>query len=335
MDKMNAQRANEQMLVELTATLHDSYEFLDSLVLKNNISSVFKNYEVIKLDNVENELDLLEKIYMYLSAKRIEGLSPRTLEGYEMELKLFTRKVRKHTRDIFATDIRAYLSDIKGIKLSTLAKKLSTLKSFFAWLAAEEIIRADPCLKVKLPKLEKKLPVYLDIEELEYLRECCSTKRERALVEVLYCTGCRLSEIQALNIGDVDKQGMSCVVYGKGSKERVVYFSHKSMYHLEKYLASRKGDEEALFTTERKPYRRMTNPAIQQVFRKLAKKSGLEGKLSPHALRRTFASLTLNNGAELAAVQSLLGHSSPQTTLRYCHVTEDKKKEQHKKFLVQ
>lgn len=333
------ERANEQAITELTSNLHGSFGFMDPLTIKNNISNIMKNYQVTRLAIDENTEDLQEKIAMYISAKKIEGLSPNTLDGYILELRLFTNKVRKHTRDIYAADIRTYLSGLDGIKMSTLGKKLSILKSFFSWLYNEEMLTADPAVKVNLPKIDEKLPVYLCIEELEFLRECCKTRRQRALVEVLYSTGCRLSEIWALNKSDIDIATQSTIVFGKGSKERIVYFSAKAMYHLNKYLESRNDDSDALFVTERKykgiEYRRMGREAIQREFRKLAKMAGLEEKLTCHTMRRTFASLTLQNGAELAAIQALLGHTSPQTTLRYAHVTEDKKREQHKKFLVQ
>lgn len=333
------ERANEQAITELTTILHNSFDFMDPLVLKNNVSSILKNYQIEKMESSENKLDLQEKTAMYVAAKKIEGLSPATLAGYVMELNLFADYTRKHTRDIYAADVRAYLSSLENVQMSTIGKKLSTLKSFFSWLAAEEMIKSDPTLKVKLPKLEKKLPIYLTIQELEYLRECCATRRQRAMVEVFYATGCRLSEIWALNKDDIDIQTQSCVVHGKGNKERVVYFSHKAMYHLRKYLMNRTDQSDALFITERKykgeVYRRMGKAAIQREFRVLAKRAGLQEKLTAHAMRRTFASLTLQNGAELAAIQELLGHNSPQTTLRYAAITEDKKREQHKKFLVQ
>lgn len=330
---MDVKRANETAIIELTMALHENYDFMDPLIIKNNISTTLKNYHILRVESDENIEDMQEKITMYVSAKKIEGLSPRTLEGYVMELNLFANAVRKHTRDIYAADVRAYLGAL-DVKMGTLGKKLSTLKSFFSWLASEEMIKADPTSKVKLPKLERKLPVYLAIEELEFLRECCSTRRQRALIEVFYSTGCRLSEIQALNKSDIDIQTQSCTVFGKGSKERVVYFSPKALYHLKRYLASRTDNDDALFVTERAAHR-MGHKCIQVEFCKLARKAGLEGKLTAHAMRRTFASLTLQNGAELSAIQALLGHTNPQSTLRYAAITESKKRDQHKKFLVQ
>lgn len=128
---------------------------------------------------------------------------------------------------------------------------------------------------------------------------------------------------------------MSTKVFGKGRKERTVYFSFRAMYHLNKYLKSRTDDEEALFVTERKPYRRLSRRGIQREIAKIAAQSDLKKTVSPHVLRHTFATLTLNNVAELAAVQSLLGHKSADTTLIYAQLSEQKKHEAHKRYLVQ
>ncbi|NNV04664.1 tyrosine-type recombinase/integrase, partial [Brevibacillus sp. MCWH] len=237
--------------------------------------------------------------------------------------------------EITAADIRVFLGRFSHLKLSSIAKKLSVLKSFFGWLVSEEIIQRDPTKKLKPPKQEKRLPKALTIEELEMLREACKTTRQRAFLEVLYATGCRLSEVQALNRSDINYQTLSCRVIGKGNKEREVYFSFKAMYHLRKYLMARTDNEPALFITERKPYRRLSKRGIQREIALIAENAGLGKKVSPHTLRHTFATLTLNNGAELAAVQALLGHEDPATTQVYAQLTDEKKREQHKKYLVQ
>ncbi|MCP3025424.1 site-specific tyrosine recombinase/integron integrase [Halobacillus sp. A5] len=302
---------------------------------KSELSSIITKYHVTKVEREEVHPDLHEKIILFLSSKKLEGLSPLTLEGYEMDLKIFADKVKKKTEDISAADIRVYLGAYNHLKMSTVGKKLSVLKSFFSWLTSEEIIQRDPSFKLKPPKTGKRLPKALTIEELEMLRESCETIRQRAFLEVLYATGCRLSEIHGLNRRDVNYQSMSRSVIGKGDKEREVYFSFKAMYHLNKYLKSRKDDNEALMVSERRPYGRLSKRGIQREIRVIAENAGIKSKVSPHVLRHTFATLTLNNGAELSAIQGLLGHEDPATTQIYAQLTEEKKREQHKKFLVQ
>lgn len=332
---MNNYMAGEQMLSEITLSLKGVIPELDLELLNAIISKIISRYHITKVEQDEVHPDLTEKIEFFLASKKLEGLSPDSLSGYRLELKIFSEKVKKRTHDITAADIRVFLADFPHLKLSSIAKKISVLKSFFGWLTAEELIIKDPTMKIKQPKKEKRLPKALTIEELEMLRESCTTTRQRAFIEILYATGCRLSEIHRLNKKDVNYQSMSCEVFGKGSKERIAYFSFKSLYHLKKYLNNRTDDCEALMVTERKPYRRLSKRAIQREIAKIAAQANLDKKVSPHTLRHTFATLTLNNGAELKAVQDLLGHSSPATTQIYAQLTEEKKREQHRKFLVQ
>jgi integrase/recombinase XerD len=305
---------------------------------KNNLSTIVKNYSVQKVEDDEVHPDLKEKIELFLSAKKLDGLSPLTLERYELDLGIFADWVKKRAEDITTSDIRSYLAERgkeQGWKMTTMSNKLSIIKSFFQWVAGEEFILKDPTAKLKTPKIEKRLPKALTLAELEMLREHCLTVRERALVECMYATGCRLGEVVGLNKDQINQQSMSALVIGKGNKQREVYFSIRALYHLNKYLAERTDDCESLFVTIRKPIRRLTHRAIQLEVRKLAERAGMAHKVSPHVLRHTFATLTLNSGAELTAIQELLGHESPETTLRYARITEERKREQHKKYLIQ
>jgi integrase/recombinase XerD len=330
---MNNFTAGELLISEIVGYISELVPIHVEQV-KGKLSAIITKYHVTKPESNEVHPDLTDNINLFLSSKKLEGLSLVTLEGYELELNIFANTVKKRTINITAADIRVFLGQFQHLKLSSLSRKLSVLKSFFSWLAGEEIIQRDPTAKIKPPREEKRLPKALTIVELEMLRESCDTDRQRAFIEVLYASGTRLSEIHQLNIKDVNQQTMSSNVIGKGNKEREVYLSFKAMYHLNKYLNSRTDDCEALFVTERKPYRRLSKRGIQREIKLIAQKAGLADKVSPHVLRHTFATLTLNNGAELAAVQELLGHSSPDTTLRYARITEERKREQHKKYLV-
>ncbi|TYS46767.1 site-specific tyrosine recombinase/integron integrase [Bacillus infantis] len=325
--------SSEQLLTDVVGYISELVPInVDDV--RNRLSVITSKYHVQRVEEDETHPDLYEKISFFLSTKKLEGLSSITLEGYDLELKLFAEKIKKKAENVSAADIRVYLGSLQGLKMSTIGRKLSVLKSFFSWLASEEIIPRDPTAKLKSPKTEKRMPKALTIEELELLRESCQTVRQRAFIEVLYATGCRLSEIHQLDRNSINIQSMSTNVVGKGNKEREVYFSFKAMYHLRKYLGTRTDDCEALMVTHRKPYRRLTKRGIQREIAAIAKNAGLQSKVSPHVLRHTFASLTLNNGAEITAVQELLGHSSPDTTLRYARITEERKREQHKKHLV-
>jgi integrase/recombinase XerD len=331
---MNTHTAGELLISKIVGYISELVP-IDVERTRCDLSTIFTNYHVKQLESGEAHPDLQEKIELFLSGKKLEGLSKVTLDGYKIHLRIFSDNIMKKVEDITTADVRVYLGKYQNQKISTISTKLSVLKSFFSWLTAEEVIPRDPTMKIKPPKKEKRLPKALSIEELEMLRESCKTVRQRAFLEVLYATGCRLSEVHSLNKSDINYQSMSCKVIGKGNKEREVFFSFKAMYHLRKYLMSRTDQEEALMITERKPYRRLSKRGIQREIGNIAKMAGLDKKVSPHTLRHTFATLTLNNGADLVAVQHLLGHSDPATTQGYAVLSDDRKREQYKKYLVQ
>lgn len=332
------QSANEQIIGELASyisklNLNDGETSLE--ITKSNLSKIVTKYNVTAVLLTEVHPDLLEKIELFKSAKKLEGAKVLTLEAYNRDLRVFAEDVKKRTEEISTADIRSHLAKFPHLKMSSLSRKQSVLKSFFGWLTSEEYIMRDPSKKLKTPKKEKRIPKALSIEELELLRENCNGSRQRAFLEILYATGCRLSEVQQLNRSDINFRDKSCKVIGKGDKEREVYFSFKAMYHLEKYLESRTDANEALMVSNRKPYGRLSKRSIQREIAMIAKQAGLEKHVSPHTLRHTFATVLLNAGAEISGVQALLGHESVATTQIYAQLTEEKKREQHRRYLVQ
>jgi integrase/recombinase XerD len=324
-----------RLMNDLNVLVSTMYPDTDMNILPVRLEEVLCNYNIERKSDLQMEKDLPEKIQLYLASKKIEGLSKKTLKGYNSELNLFNRYCQKATALVTTADIRGYLASFDKAKVGTIGQKLSVLKSFFGWLVKEEILLRDPTGKVNAPKKPKRLPKGLTIEELETVRESCKTLRQRALLEVFYSTGCRLSEIAGMNREDINIQAMNLRVVGKGDKERVVYLSFKALFHLKKYLKSRTDDCEALFVTERKPYRRMGNMAIQRDIDKIEKASKITKKLHPHVLRHTYATLSMDAGIELADLQHLLGHSNPGTTLIYSNVSEERKQQAFKKYHVQ
>lgn len=327
--------ANELLLTQLINEITQVCREINVLELRTRFSNVLSLYEIKPIGSAPQfQSDLEDKIALFLASKQLEGLSKVTLDGYKIELRLFAKHIQKPIEQITTADIRAYLGQFPHLKLSSLTKRLSVLKSFFGWLNSEEIIQRDPTRKIKPPKTEKALPKALTIEELEMLREACQTSRERALIEIFYATGCRLSEIYQLNRQDINWQTQSARVIGKGTKEREVFFSFRALFHLRKYLASRNDDCPALFITERKPYRRLSRRAIQREIKLIAQRAGIKKNVHPHTMRHTFATLTLNNGADLATIQALLGHANPATTQIYAQVSDERKREQYKSHFV-
>lgn len=323
-----------RLMNDLNTVISTIFPEADMNVLPVRIEEVLCNYEIQRKSDLKLANDIPEKIDLYLAAKKIEGLSGKTIKGYKSELHLFNQYCNKATALVTTSDIRGYLASKNEAKMSTIGQKLSVLKSFFGWLVKEEILLRDPTGKVKLPKTPKRLPKGLSIEELEMVRESCSTLRERALIEVFYSTGCRLSEIAQMNKDDINLQTQSMSVIGKGNKERIVYLSIKALHHLKKYLRARSDECEALFITERKPYRRLSHRAIQQEIDVIERASKINKKLHPHVMRHTFATLSMDAGIDLADLQHLMGHSEPSTTLVYASVSEERKQQAFKKFHV-
>lgn len=308
---------------------------IDTMKLNVRLEEVVSNYKIHWKSVVEIEEDILEKVDLFIASKRLEGLSETTLKSYKIQLEAFAKYCPKAVAHVTTPDIRQYLAQDKGWKISTVDTILSILKTFFGWLVIEEILLRDPTAKINPPRKEKRLPKGLTIEELEMIREACTSLRERALIEVFYSTGCRLSELANMKIADINMQNMSMKVIGKGNKERIVYLSFKALYHLNKYLKERTDDCESLFITLRKPYRAVGNRAIQREISKIESRVSISKKLTPHVMRHTFAQLSMDAGIELADLQHLMGHSNPSTTLVYSNVSEERKQQAFKKYHVQ
>ena len=334
--RASGQDTGHILVSQLVDELHDIVRpDVDRSKIEARIYSVMALYEIRSRQSEPGHPDMIQKFKQYLAAKKLEGYAKSTLEGYELELQKFIEQVPYPAVEITADDIRLYLSQFERLKPSSIAKKLFALRSFFGWLKNEEIIHQNPTERIKQPKQEQRMPKALNIAELELLREHCKTSRERALLEVLYATGTRLEEIQQVDRASIDWSDMSFPVIGKGDRERLVYMSIRAVYHLGKYLKSRSDDCPALFVTERKPIRRLGMRQIQKDIKHIGTRAGIGEKVHPHVLRHTFATLLLENGAELSEVQHLLGHTSPVTTQGYTNVTEQKKKNAHKKYLIQ
>lgn len=325
-----------RILNELEVVVSTLVPNVDEVKLKIRLEEVADNYE-IKLKTTEQlKKDLLDNIRLYISSKRLEGLSESTLGDYYRELIMFEFFVNKPTVQINTSDIRTYLASNAEVMSSTNGKKLSVIKSFFSWMVDEEVLLRNPASRIKQMKQPKRLPKALSVIELEQLREAALTLKERALVETMYSTGCRLSEVSNMKRKDVNWSDGSMTVIGKGNKERIVYLNPKALYHLEKYLSECKEAEincEYLFSTERRPYRKMQGKTIEDLVNKIAARTKIKKNVTPHVFRHTFATLATANGIELGDLQQLLGHENANTTLRYISVSEERKHNAHKRFV--
>jgi integrase/recombinase XerD len=320
----------ESLLNELICKVSEINSDINLIELKTHFSSILYKYNIdYKVENEENT-DLTHYIEMFLSIKKLEGLSDITLESYKLELNIFNKHIHRSLPAITSNDIRMYLSQFPNLKQSSIGKKIFVLRSFFNTMIQEEIIIKNPMAKINTPKKEKRLPKALSEEQLELLRENCITLRERAIFELYFSTCCRLNELSQLNIDDINWREQSIKVIGKGNKQRIVYFKFKAAFHLNKYLNSRNDNCKALFITERKEYRRLSNRGIQREFKNIGNRVGIN--LHPHLMRHSQATALLNNGADLALVQRILGHERPDTTQGYCQLSELNVRDGYKKF---
>ncbi len=305
-------------------------------ITMDTLNEILKGYTILR-EADEEKSDLKKRISYYLGAKRIDGLSPRTLANYKYTLDMFSERVNKSVSKITADDIRgyiSYLSEARGLRETSLQTHISVLRAFFSWLLMEERIKKNPMLKIRSLKLDKKnARQALSVEELERLRDACKGYREKALVEFLVSTGCRLSEVAQLNVADLDFNNRSVTVTGKGNKERPVYFSIRARLMLQEYIKERKGGE-GLFVSSKTPYLPLKPRAIQRIIHGLSVRAGLDARVHPHLLRHTFATHALNSGMDVTAIQQLLGHENISTTQIYAAMNEDVTRHQYNKYVA-
>lgn len=274
-------------------------------------------------------------IDQFLADKKLAGCSLETIKNYRIELTKFKNEVNKSIEEINDSDIKAYLTGFESLKKSTIATKTSILRSFFTYLVDEEIISNNPMRKIKRIKEEKKQPKYLSMEELLRLREAAGQDlRLRAILEFLFETGCRISEMVNIDINQIDWNNRSIIVKGKGAKERTVFFHTGTFYYLKKYLDSRLDSSPALFVTKIGGAKRIHPRTVQMELNKLGKKAYINKRIHPHMLRHTFATHLLNKGMDIATVGELLGHEKLSTTQHYARVTEQRKKEEYSRFIA-
>ena len=286
------------------------------------LAAILKDYSITK-ESDEQRSDLHRRIKYYLGAKRIDGLSDKTLGNYRCNLEMFAARVNKSAAKVTTDDIRGYISYLDETR---------HLKD--TWLHTEEKIKKNPMSKIKSLKLDKKgARQALTVEELERLRDACRGYREKALVEFLVSSGCRLSEVAQLSASDLDLIGRTVRVTGKGDKDRQVYFSVRARLMVQEYMVSRKGGT-GLFVSSKSPYEPLKPRAIQRIVRAISERAGLEKHVHPHLLRHTFATHALNGGMDVTVIQKLLGHEDVSTTQIYAEMSDETIKHQYNKYVA-
>jgi len=303
---------------------------------EKEIDKILHDYIVTRADD-GGKSNVDKRIKQYLRAKTIDGLSTKTIRNYTYILDIFAGQISKAVTKITTDDIREYiiyLADERHLKESSLLTQINTLRSFFSWMLDEEIIKKNPMKKIKTARMGKKGNRQgLTIEELERIREACETYREKALIEFLVSSGCRIGEVVNLDLDNIDWRDRNVMVNGKGGKVRTVYFSFRARLMSEEHIRQRKGGT-SLFVSSKKPYESLSVRAMQKIIQKISERAGLSRKVHPHLLRHTFAELALNAGMDVTVIQKLLGHEDPATTQIYAKYKQEMVRQQYDRYVA-
>lgn len=322
-----------QIQTEMSGVLNNAQRQKLSEVLEH----CFFNVDVVALGN-ENLIQSKSNLTLkeeFLSAKQVEGCSERSVSYYSSTLDNLIKSLVKPFNQIETEDLRVYLSEYQkknDASKQTIDNIRRILSSFFTWLEDEDYILKSPVRRIHKIKTMKQVKETYSDEALERLRDSCKTIRDLALIDMLASTGMRVGELVKLNRVDVDFVNRECVVLGKGSKERVVYFDARTKLHLQNYLNSRTDDNEALFVSLLEPHNRLEIAGVEIMLRKLGRSLEIN-KVHPHKFRRTLATRAIDKGMPIEQVQKLLGHQKIDTTMEYAIVDQQNVKNSHKKYL--
>lgn len=303
-------------------------------VLKHNLSG----YEIQRKTDSTTEDASTENVRLicaFLSAKRIEGCSEKSLAYYRKTIETMSEKIGKGITHITTNDLRSYLTDYQAERKSskvTIDNIRRILSSFFSWLEDEDYILKSPVRRIHKVKTAVTIKETYTDEALETMRDHCDSLRDLALIDMLASTGMRVGELVLLNRDDINFEERECVVFGKGSKERMVYFDARTKIHLQNYLAQRTDSNNALFVSLKAPYERLQIGGVESRLRELGKRLALP-RVHPHKFRRTLATMAIDKGMPVEQLQRLLGHQRIDTTLQYAMVKQSNVKIAHRRYI--
>ena len=311
--------------------------FLNNAQLQKLQEVIQFNLTAYKVEKVSESTNHSEQnfIELFIAAKRIEGCSEKSLKYYNATISAMVSAVGKEIRHIETENVRRYLTEYQT---RNHCSKVTTdnvrriLSSFFSWLEDEDYILKSPVRRIHKIKTGTCIKDTYTDEALEMLRDHCTEPRDLAMIDMLASTGMRVGEMVLLNRNDIDFNERECVVFGKGNKERIVYFDARTKIHLQLYLDSRSDDNPALFVSLKAPFDRLKIGGVESRLRNFGKQLGLQ-KVHPHKFRRTLATMTIDKGMPIEQLQQLLGHRRIDTTLQYAMVKQSNVKIAHRKYI--
>lgn len=300
-------------------------------ILSNELSGkVITDNKILSEENKNIEL-----MNLFLSAKKIEGCSEKSLHYYQKTIEAMFNGIDKSIKDMTTDDIRVYLSNYQlknGSSKVTIDNIRRILSTFFSWLEDEDYILKSPARRIHKVKTALCIKETYSDESLESMRDNCENIRDLAMIDLLASTGMRVGEMVLLNRNDIDFINRECKVLGKGNKERIVYFDARTKIHLLEYLKSRSDSSDALFVSLNQPNERLKIGGVEVRIRELGKKLNIP-KAHPHKFRRTLATMAIDKGVPIEQLQVLLGHKRIDTTLQYAMVNQSNVKASHKKYI--
>lgn len=324
----------QQIINDITQQMLSYLDNAQLQKLQEVLEYSFYNYEIsTKEEETEDNSQKLIDSFVY--AKRIEGCSEKTLKYYRTTIEAMTEAIDKGVCHMQTDDLRAYLTEYQekhGSSRVTIDNIRRILSSFFSWLEDEDHILKSPVRRIHKVKTATNIKETYTDEELEKMRDNCTELRDLAIVDMLASTGMRIGEMVLLNKADINFNERECVVFGKGDKERVVYFDARTKIHLQNYIDSRIDNDPALFVTLRVPHKRITIGGIESRLREMGKNLEIE-KIHPHKFRRTLATMAIDKGMPIEQLQKLLGHKRIDTTLQYAMVKQSNVKQAHRKYI--
>lgn len=306
-----------------------------------NVAQMKKLQEVLlqtfsETEAQKEQIPNVEYLKLFLDAKKIEGCSERTIQYYRVTVERLLQTVDTPLRKMTTEEIRRYLVDYQKINNCgkvTIDNVRRNISSFFSWLEEEDYILKSPMRRIHKIKTKQPVKETISDEAIERLRDSCKCVRDLAMIDLLYSTGIRVGELVNLNRSEIDFEARECIVFGKGDKERRVYFDAKAKLHLQDYLRSRTDSNPALFVTLDAPFDRLKISGVEIRLRELGRALHLD-KIHPHKFRRTMATRAIDKGMPIEQVQKILGHSQIDTTMQYAIVNQNNVKTSHQKFIA-
>ncbi len=327
----------ERLIQEVTDGMSETLTVDQMAQLNSVLLQVISRYNIAQDgDKVQEDFASNTRLLeIFLAAKLVEGCSQKTIKYYETTVKQLFRYMPKPVKEYTTDDLRAYLAVFQKKHKSskvTIDNIRRIFSSFFSWLEDEDFILKSPVRRIHKVKTGEQVKEVISDENLERLRDRCKCPRDLAIIDMLASTGMRVGELVKLNKSDINFAERECIVFGKGNKERIVYFNARAKLHLQEYLATRRDKNPALFVSLDKPHARLQISGVEMRLRDLGRNLKIP-RIHPHKFRRTLATTAIDKGMPVEQVQTLLGHVKIDTTMRYAMVNQTNVKLSHRKFL--